>query len=83
MALIRKTYYPAAGGYSITDSSLAYVTVLMATREMMVHHNTTINSPTDPLNLEYIHYPSAGQLQFSVSRPFGVGEVVNVLIETV
>lgn len=75
----RKKYNVVPGLNYISHPSLAYCKLLFIEREKAVHHDITINSPSDPVNFECLHDRSSGVLFFDSNKPFISGETVSVI----
>lgn len=76
-----KLYYPNPGAVSITDSELAYSTLLLVSRNGQVY-NVVQPGGTGIEGGLYVYYaPSLGTITFDSAMPFYVGETINVIFE--
>lgn len=78
----RKTYYPTAGDYEITDTELFYVQVLEVDRSGTLY-DILLSNDVISLNTRQVRYATGyGTLAFNEDIPFISGESVNVIYET-
>lgn len=68
MSVKTKYYIGTPNGTWITDSELAYVTILKVTRSGTVFTKTGAESAE---SLRFIYSPSIGRIYFSADNPFG------------
>ena len=79
--IVRKTYNCVAGETSITDASLAYVTVHRVAKSDNVYFITVSEDDLTLSDFECRHSKSFGGLYFKEEIPFNNGEKINVVYE--
>ena len=78
---VRKTYYPFEGDLSISDSSLAYVKILMVTRSGLQFNVIPYTSSFPPPDERTCLYNNSdGSIVFVIN--FNSNESINVIYET-
>lgn len=80
--VVKKTYYPLQGFTGVTDASIAYVKILMLSREGNVMNRTSDNGVLISGGLWYQYYPSTGTIMLNPQQPINQGESINIVYET-
>lgn len=71
MAVYTKYYYGTPGGYSITDSALAYANILKVARDGVVHRKWDSDALYTGRE-EFKYGSSTGYIEFNPDNPFAV-----------